>query len=526
MAKKKQEQTTAPSDPITRLLALFPGNQRASGRWEPTRDRQFTEDVPINREAWDVHLKGAMGCGVIPIQDDDTCQWAAIDFDDHGSDEDMPIHEFDTLAREKGLPLVMCRSKSGGIHAYLFMEKPQPCGKIQAILGRWAEYLGHPKAEIFPKQARLVAKPGEPRPVGNYVNMPYMSNGKTMRYAVHEGKKLSLEQFLDLAEKKRVSDAGLRTQTATEHPDAPPCIQKIMTNGVAQGQRNETLYNLVVYFKKFDPEGYEKRSLDANSSTFSKPLPRAEFLRTLNSASRPECGYRCNEEPLRTLCERESCLKRKFGITPADADRLATVEALPTFANLTKYLSEPVRWELSIDGIRVTNVSTEFLLDWRALRILIADRLTKIVPMIKSTEWERILIPLMKEARIVDAPDDASVAGVIRDRLREFAAKTDLTNRGEDIEDRKAWLRGLPAVQKYEGERCVFFRGQDFVNYLKRTKSEELKGINLWFAVKDIGVQHTKLRAGDHNINVWYLPVKQVLESQMRPQGPKYESEL
>jgi hypothetical protein len=58
------------------------------------------------------------------------------------------------------------------------------------------------------------------------------------------------------------------------------------------------------------------------------------------------------------------------------------------------------------------------------------------------------------------------------------------------------------------------FRAQDFVNYLKRTKSEELKGVNLWFAVKDIGVEHKRVRAGEENINIWYIPVKQVIAFQ------------
>ena len=137
-----------------------------------------------------------------------------------------------------------------------------------------------------------------------------------------------------------------------------------------------------------------------------------------------------------------------------------------------------------------------------------------------------MLAPLMKEARHVDTPDDASVTGVIRDRLRDFASKTDLTSRGQNVEDRKALLRGMPVVQVMDGERCVVFRGQDFVTFLKRTKSEELKGINLWFAIKDVGVAHTKFRAGEHNINVWYMPVKLVLEHRAPIEKPKIESEL
>ncbi len=188
-------------------------------------------------------------------------------------------------------------------------------------------------------------------------------------------------------------------------------------------------------------------------------------------------------------------------------------------------MSEPVRWELKIDGIRITNVMTPQLLDWRAMREMVADRLTKIVPMIKPQEWERILIPLMQEARIIDVPDEASVNGVIRDRLREFAAKADLFNRGEDKEDRKALLRGLPCIQKHEGERVVMFKGNDFVNYLKRTKAEELKGVNLWFAIKELGVSHCRLRAGDENINVYYVPVKQVING-LTAEPPAFKSEI
>lgn len=533
MAGKKQKTELASvSDPIFRLMRLFPCNQRAHGEYDPRRERNWSEDGTLQREHWDKHLKGVMGCGSYPVQDDDSCQWGGIDFDNHGSDEDLPLRDVESFVRERGLPLVLCRSKSGGIHAYLFLDTPQPAAKIQAMLNRWRDQIKPvipgltAEPEVFPKQARLVVGKDGVRAIGNYMNMPYFEAEKTMRYCVHEGKKLGLIEFLDLAERYKVNGPQLRQATFGDHPEAPPCVQRMMLNGVAQGHRNEALYNTVIYLRRMDPDGYENRAHECNLTMFAKPLPRSEAMRTIGSASKPEMGYRCNQEPIKTLCDRDACLKRKFGITAADAERLATVESIPVFTDLVKYLSEPVRWELSCDGVRITNVSTPQLLDWRAVREIIADRLTKIVPMIKNQEWERILQPLMKEARIIEAPDDASVSGVIRARLREFAARTDLTNRGEDKEDRKALLRGLPVVQKYEGERMVFFRGEDFINYLKRTKSEELKGVNLWFAVKEVGVQHTKLRAGDNNINLWYLPVKQVLNDYMRPQAPEFKSDL
>lgn len=500
-----------------RFGRLFEGNQRSSGRYDPARDRAWTEYVPAGQADYQAHLSGRVGLGIVPIQDDDSCVWAAIDIDGHDSDEDLPINDYaDAIAIHK-LPLIACRSKSGGVHVYLFLDRPQPAGKIRIFMEGWARMIGAGGMEIFPKQGRLTVGQDGQKNKGNWLNLPYLDGDATIRYAVVEGRKLSLMQFLDLAEKNKVSDAGLRALSMVEHPDAPPCVQKMFAHGVAQGHRNEALYNIVVYHKKANPNDYDAKATAANTAVFAKPLPRAEMQRTINSASRPDCTYRCNEEPIRSLCDRETCVTRKFGITSGDMDRLNTTDALPIFTDLVKYMGEPVRWEFKIDGVRIMNVKTMVLLDWRALREVIADRLTKIVPLIKNTEWERILGPLMQTARIVETPDDATVSGVIRSRLREFASRVNFQSPGSDKEERKALLRGLPVVQLVEGDRSVVFRGPDFVNFLKRTRTEELKGVDLWFAVKAAGVSHTRIRipgakAGEDNINVWYLPVKEVLQ--------------
>lgn len=526
----KRKKTTAPSDPVERFAALFQGNTRSSGRFQPP-EKMHTEYAGATPEDFAAHLQGTVGVGVVPIMDDDTCLWAAIDIDNHDSDEDIPIRPIDDKIRASRMPLTACRSKSGGVHCYLFLQKPQPASRVRILMAQFAAQLGYGGSEIFPKQGLLTIGRDGKKALGNWINLPYFAAAKkTNRYAVYDGKVLTLEQFLDRAETSRASESELRAIAFADHPEAPPCIQKMFASGVPQGHRNEAIYNITVYYKKATPDAFEAKTQEANAAVFTKPLPRAELLRTINSASRPECGYRCSEEPIRSLCERDLCLKRKFGITPADAERQDTVEALPPFTDLVKYISEPVRWELKIDGVKITNLPTEMLLDWREIRKIIAERMTKIVPLIKNQEWERMLQPLMKEARIVETPDDASISGLIRSRLREFASKADLTNRGEDINDRKALLRGLPVVQKYQGERQVIFRAEDFVNYLKRTRSEEMKGVNLWFAIKELGCGYTKMRAGAGKdappLSVWHVPVDEVLRGMTEPEKQKFESEL
>jgi hypothetical protein len=501
-------------DLINKFMALYAGNTRSSGRYDLRKDKQFTAHEPAKREDFINHFSGDMGVGIVPIQDDDTCSWAAIDIDNHDSDEDIPIKPIDEIIRTKNLPLIPCRSKSGGVHVYIFLSKPMPAARIRGYLNKWAADLGYKGHEVFPKQSHLATTAAGNKQLGNWINLPYMTGEKTNRYGVRDGKKLELAEFIELAEKLRTTDADLRALSFADHPEAPPCIQKVFAYGVAAGQRNEALFNVAVYLRKMDPEHFTELANDANGVLFSKALPRSEAGRTIASAGKPDYSYRCGEDPIRSLCDRDACFNRKYGITQEESDKITQFEELPMFGDLGKYLTEPVRWEIKIDGILISNLGTPQLLDWRIMREVIADRLTRIVPMIKANEWERILGPLMKEARIIETPDDASMNGVIRDRLREFASKTDLLSTGDDRESRKNLLRGLPVVQKVDGDRCVMFRAQDFVNYLKRTKSEELKGVNLWFAVKDIGVEHKRVRAGEENINIWYIPVKQVIAFQ------------
>lgn len=513
---------------VERLAALFVSNTRSSGRYDPKRDRAYTEPQGLMPADWQGHLDGKTGVGAVPICDDDTALWGAIDIDNHGDDLDLPIGDVAAKIDQLKIPAIACRSKSGGIHVYAFFEKPQSASRVRALLTGWAGALGYGGSEIFPKQGKLTNTKEGKRTLGNWINFPYFKADGTLRYAILDGKVASLDQFLDKAETTKVKESQMRSAAGAEHGDAPPCIQHMYQHGVPQGHRNEALYNVVVYWRKRAPEQIDQHSIEANNTIFQKPLTRQEALRTVASASRADMQYRCHEEPIRSLCKRDECLNRKFGVTPADVEKL-NADNLPAFTNLVKYISEPVRWEVDVDGVKIV-LKTEQLLEWRYLREKIAERLTRVVPLIKNSEWERVLSPLMKEARIVETPDDASISGVVRDRLREFAAKTDLLNKGQNSEDRKALLRGLPIVAEVDGDRCVVFRGQDFINYLKRTKSEELKGADLWMAVKSIGVFKWRTRPGKgeeiNPIDVWALPIKEVMSHMTQVPQTRFQAEL
>lgn len=508
---------------ISRLLDLYTSNSRSIGKFDPKNGKMYTEYRSLSAEDFELHLAGRVGVGAVPILDDGTCKWAAIDIDNHDQEDDIPIAPIDEYITANKLPLIPCRSKSGGVHVYLFLSEAIRADRIRDIMNMWAAELGYAGSEVFPKQVKLNV--GTKMILGNWINLPYMNAGQTERYAVKAGKRLSLDEFLDAAERSRCGHAELMALRVAQHADAPPCIQQMIMHGVERGRRNEAMYNTVVYLRKVDGDSYSTKAAEMNRHLFEHPLGKSELSRVITSAGKDQYNYRCGEEPIRSLCNRAVCLKRKYGITEKDIQRIDANGALPVFTDLIQIDTDPPRWEVMMDGrYKVTNLSTMDLLDFSRMRAVIIERLLKVVPKIAPQEWERVLAELMESARKIEAPDDASPGGIIRERLRDFVGRIDIRGSGLDTESRKALYRGLPVMQMYEGERVIMFRGADFMAYLKRHKAEVLRDINLWIALRRIGATHQKLRVGEKSINVWCVPAAAFEPDDIEP--PEMVTEL
>ncbi len=496
---------------LSRYMALFRGNPRSFGQWDPKQKdpnkSSLTKKVPYDAEVYRRHLNGETGLGLVPILDDSTCYWGAIDIDNHGKKEDSDIKGIEARVLELGLPLVSCRSKSGGVHLFLFGREPLRAAQVHSMLKKWAKDLGVEGVDcIFPKQSKLAYSDGGERQLGNWINLPYFKSDDTVRYAVENGHPLPFELFLTLAESKAVTAFDLDTLHGNEHSEAPPCLQTGMANKVSSGSRNEFAYNMTIYMKKRFPEDYRDRMYDLNGQMFEDPMPFNEIKKVVSSAGRREYRYKCGTEPCKSMCDRKLCLTKKFGITQEDSDAIDAEAQLPEFTDLIKHTTNPVRWELIVSG-KIIMMSSEELQDWRSVKTRCMESLNRVLPMIKNEKWLKILGPLVENCRVVQAPEDASAEGAMKIQLIEFIRKIDLNDPGTDIKKRSDLYRGIPVVQESDTGRHVYFRGQDFVSFLKRQKCEDLKGPNLWFALKKVGVKHGRFRADDKTPAVWSIKI-------------------
>src|ERR1017187_9351214 len=171
--------------------------------WDQARqDGKFKGDAVTKREPitdglWEQHLAGKYGLGVIPIRDDSTCLFGAIDVDVYA---DLDIGRVASDIARQGFPLVPCRSKSGGLHLFSFAKAPVPSADMQKRLQELAARLGFGTAEIFPKQAKM----GGDKDLGSWINCPYFDFLNTVRYAVRpSGDAMTAEEFLTVAEAAR-----------------------------------------------------------------------------------------------------------------------------------------------------------------------------------------------------------------------------------------------------------------------------------------------------------------------------------
>ena len=142
---------------------------------------------------------------LIPIRSD-ACVFGVIDVDTY---DNLDLPALAARIKEMGLPLIVCRSKSGARILSVSLEATT-AARVRALLAEWAAALGYPGVEIFPKQVAL-----DPDETGNGINLPYFNAEHTTRYAVN-GKAMQFDEFLLVAENMRT------TIEAAEAIEPPP----------------------------------------------------------------------------------------------------------------------------------------------------------------------------------------------------------------------------------------------------------------------------------------------------------------
>lgn len=485
-----------------KFAAIFDGLKLAYGTYKIDRTKTNGKQAgkasvlkePRTLSHWEGHLSGTGdSIGIIPINEDNSCQWGCIDVDQYPLDHKAIIEKI----RRMKLPLVVCRSKSGGAHLFLFTTEWISAKAMQEVLQHVAAALGYGDCEIFPKQVKLFLDRGD---VGNFLNLPYYDAEEGLRYAVKDdGQSATLEEFFALHGQyvqtpEQIQALTIEEDSETPVKDGPPCLQTLCKQQISEGGRNNGLFNIGVYLRKAYPDSWESEILIYNAKYLAPPLPLNEVNLVAKQLQKKDYAYKCKDAPINSYCNSEVCRTRKFGI---DGGISGT-----EIANLRKYNSSPPIWFLDVNGTPL-ELDTEGLMIQGAFQRSCVEQLNFMPRTMSKPTWEARINQLLQDmsetdGSIVEVSQDASIQGQFYEFLEEFCTAMQKAENREEILLRRPWTD--------EEENLIYFRLKDFEAYLRKNRFFEYKSHKIAQRLRDINGNAVSLKIKGKATRVWAIP--------------------
>ena len=425
---------------------------------------------PITELDYKQHLDGTKSIGIQPCNDNDLAKFGAIDIDPKIY-KDLNIKYYLDIIQEKELPLIPVKSKSGGLHLYLFTKELVRAKIIKDFLEDVLFLFKLPiNTEIFPKQTKLGSDTNGNKVNGNFINLPYF--GKKERVALDpSGKEISFDLFLKCVELNKIDSKQLKdlsdsliqkalTGGAEEFKDGPPCLEILSKNKMQDG-RDRFLYNYMVFAKKKYSDDWKNKVLQAgrNYFEFNQTWTDDHIKMKIKNWEKQEKGHTCNDELLSPVCVKSECVKRKFGII---SDKKID---WPLMTNLIKVDFKPdPEYYLTVENKKGDSVSVHAkdvnkLKDQKELRGLIMAQADIFPPPIKAMDFHAMINALLDTQDTVQPAPGTRPMEILKKLLKEHI-------NGPQATTHNSFLSG----NVLKDETYAYFVYDDFYNFLKENE--------------------------------------------------------
>jgi hypothetical protein len=258
--------------------------------------------------------------------------------------------------------------------------------------------------------------------------------------------------------------------------------------GYSTGTRNDGLYNIGVYLKRSNPDGWEDEVAAYNQKHMDPPLTMTEVQGVCKSLKRKEYQYTCTKQPLAQHCNSALCRTRKYGVGSG------TTGKFPVLGSLTKLDTRPPIWFWTVDGVRM-ELSTENLQDPRSFQRKCMEQLNMMPAVPSSTVWQAAVQHAMDSVVIVSAPVDASPEGQFWEMVERFCTSRAQATTIEEI------ILGKP----FSNGGRTYFRMIDLIAYLNRNKFMEFRSVKIASMLRDAGADHHASNFKGRCVNYWSL---------------------
>jgi len=485
-----------------RIQDLFDGLDRAYGTYqilekdgEKLQGQGKTVQQPLTDDIWELHLSGERSLGVIPIRDDNTIVFAAIDIDTYPLD----LIALEAQVKKLGLPLVVTRSKSGGAHLWLFIKVPGALSEaVRPKLAEWAAELGHAGVEIFPKQDEIRNK----EDVGNWINMPYFGgDNDKLRYAIINGKPSSMSKFLLEAQKLAITHDELELveiidSQAVSLDGGPPCLNTLFRNGFPSGSRNISLFNVGVYCKKRYEDDWQDKLDEFNEVLFEPALSPGEVAQIKRNLDKKTYFYKCSDKPICDVCQKDICKTKPYGI----GDDGPLTSDMVKIEGSIRVETEDMYYIATVNGKRV-HLDHHAMCGQHAFRLSVMKQTGFMVPNMKPRAFTQIILNITEKAQVVEAPKRTGRKGSI---INEFLYMASSTNIAEN------WTQCMSGLPMPDDKGGVYvYPHKMIVTLRRRLQQRTLEPQTLFEVLTSEGISIVDKKIGGRVF--WYLEDLQLL---------------
>jgi len=258
-------QTREQYDQTKLFSSLFTGGDHGFGIYDPKLPSgyKFENQAPTSG-TYLAHLEGKLSMGIVPINRSGLAKFGVLDIDDHHKKPAGYKFNYDLLLKKikfLKLPLTVFKSKSGGAHCYLFLDKFYKAIDVRHILKKMSYALGYERdIEIFPKQEQL-----RPDENGNFINLPYKGGNSRV--------------LLDFEGYERNTSEGLLYASSRVTNESNWKKFKVLDWDKSTGRNDRTMCATAFFKKHYDD--WEDKTVEYNKLFNDPPLPEKELFQTV-----------------------------------------------------------------------------------------------------------------------------------------------------------------------------------------------------------------------------------------------------
>ena len=413
------------------------------------------------------HLDGEFGVGICPVTNEGLVRFSVLDIDYYGNKLKKVLY----FIREYHLPLIPFRSKSGGLHLYLFFKKAISARSARETLNLISYYFsletiyGKGKVEVFPKQDKAEG-------FGSAITLPYFNAEETYTYMTDlDGNPIEFKEALSYIPKHFTTLEEVKEAlNKLPYNDAPPCLQRALLSeevGSDDSGRNNFLFSYAVYAKKKYGTGFEDYVKEVNEK-FECPLEDNVVEQICSSVASNEYMYKCHDIPCNGFCDKVLCKKREFGIG-RDKGHFTGID----YGQLYRYkTAEPYYiWKLRLQGQEqwrdVIFKDEGYLLDQKNFAKMCVRYLNQAPMQVSNNDWYAILNSVLPNVQDVEVKQesDTSSTSMLKDAFVNY-----LSNKQARRDSPFQIRMGLCVRQTKKGEAKYYFTHKGFSEYLKNHK--------------------------------------------------------